>query len=1039
MAFDQEALIRSIDVSPKGCMLLLGAGASATSGVLTAGQCIWDLKKQIFLTANPKTSLELFLDVSLPNVQNTIQSWLDKQSKFPPLGHSDEYSFYLQYAYPKAEDRKYYFQSIIKNAVPHVGYRALAILLSKPKIKYIWTTNFDSLIVKSINLGQTRIIKEIGLDSLKRLTDINEIDDSGYVISLHGDFRYDSLKNTEDETQRLDDELRKLMRKTIECSPLIVIGYSGRDESVMSVLDEAANNGKLQGLYWCVRTGEPRSERVSALINTLKQKGHEAEIVEINDFDDFMLRLSKYLLRVDPKISEIEELLKAAEPQKAPFSLSGYYPDSNWIFSNGLELEIPKQIFQFEAREITSWADLRDSIKNTRILAGLSRNKILAVGDLDEIKTVFESRLSSVINNIPIVEDGHSIPTVVHHILQDALVRAISENSGLAHRYDLIWDCSTKGNLLIEGKQFFYYPAMRVHISNEGKRFYLNLEPDIEVVDATGNKPERSIIKEAKRKVLTGQYNKFYHEALDKWEKILFNDKKQVVLSYPDKSSTAVHFILSAPRVCAKVLSLQKSFQEIQQRDKELFDSIVLEEPKLVFGSTNSAYKPKDIHPLRGLVVNGPYDLNLNGSGYVREARIGVICPEGFEKQCCEFLARLNNKHTNIESKPEYLIPYPSFLDVYKISLRLPVKGDVNWVTIPNISVSGNEIQKQREIINSICSSIDKLSILNSSDVVGIFIPSTWKSIETVEDENHRSDLHDLVKAYCAEKGISTQFLRERTTLKQHMCEVLWWISMAIYAKALKTPFLLDNLDSDTVFVGIGYGIDKFRAGKGVVLGCSHIFDGAGRGLRYQLSKIENPIMYQENPHLTEEDALRIATQIRQVFYETYHKLPRRVVIHKRTIFKKAEKEGLLRGLNGVEDVEMITIQHEDSWRYTAYSRYKQQVDGFPVQRGTILKLSSNQFLLWVHGNIRGLSTSGYSYFQGKSRIPTPLRIIRFSGNSSMQQIANEILGLSKMNWNTLDMYGQFPVTLETSAEISRIGQLMPRHSNKIYDYRLFM
>ena len=50
-----------------------------------------------------------------------------------------------------------------------------------------------------------------------------------------------------------------------------------------------------------------------------------------------------------------------------------------------------------------------------------------------------------------------------------------------------------------------------------------------------------------------------------------------------------------------------------------------------------------------------------------------------------------------------------------------------------------------------------------------------------------------------------------------------------------------------------------------------------------------------------------------------------------------------------------------------------------------------------------------------------------------------EILDLSKMNWNTFDLYSKLPATLQSSGEIARIGSLLQRFGASSYDYRLFI
>lgn len=53
--------------------------------------------------------------------------------------------------------------------------------------------------------------------------------------------------------------------------------------------------------------------------------------------------------------------------------------------------------------------------------------------------------------------------------------------------------------------------------------------------------------------------------------------------------------------------------------------------------------------------------------------------------------------------------------------------------------------------------------------------------------------------------------------------------------------------------------------------------------------------------------------------------------------------------------------------------------------------------------------------------------------------LATEILGLSKMDWKTFDLYTKLPATVESSNRIARIGSLLDRFGTNPYDYRLFI
>ena len=82
---DLDAFIRSIGINrATQHALLLGAGASISSGVPSAASCIWEWKRAIFLTRNPGLEAQ-FAELSLPAVRSKIQRWLDGQAIYPRM------------------------------------------------------------------------------------------------------------------------------------------------------------------------------------------------------------------------------------------------------------------------------------------------------------------------------------------------------------------------------------------------------------------------------------------------------------------------------------------------------------------------------------------------------------------------------------------------------------------------------------------------------------------------------------------------------------------------------------------------------------------------------------------------------------------------------------------------------------------------------------------------------------------------------------------------------------------------------------------
>jgi len=231
----------------------------------------------------------------------------------------------------------------------------------------------------------------------------------------------------------------------------------------------------------------------------------------------------------------------------------------------------------------------------------------------------------------------------------------------------------------------------------------------------------------------------------------------------------------------------------------------------------------------------------------------------------------------------------------------------------------------------------------------------------------------------------------------------------------MRTPWALESLDQNTAFVGLGFSLGrKAEKGKHIVLGCSHLYNARGEGLQYRLSKIENPTIRAGNPFMSRDDAQRVGETIRELFFDARSRLPHRVVIHKQTPFLKDEREGLKEGLSGVDDVEMLEIHIDHALRYVASIPKSDggfREDNYPVKRGTVVKLDQHTALLWIHGVAPAVNPA-LKYYKGKRRIPAPLVLKRHLGRSPLSILAHEILGLSKMNWNSFDLYARLPATI---------------------------
>ena len=1042
-----SAFVRSVGVrrtTPHA--LFLGAGASITSGIPSAQSCIWEWKRHLFLTNNPGLE-DQFAELSLLSVRRRIQQWLDRQGIYPIEGAVEEYGHFISECFPIADDRRAYFQDKVRSARPHIGYRLLCHLAQYDIIRSVWSTNFDGLPARAA-ASFTLTPLEVGIDSQNRIDRITQRGEL-LCVSLHGDYRYDKLMNTPNELQRQEEVIRNALVQEMRERPFIVCGYSGRDQSIMDALMAASSEKGPGTLYWCGYGDGDIPAPVAELIKHARANGKTAYYVPSLGFDDLMTRLALHCLEGEARETARHDINELTPPEllaREAFALPEYR--SNTIIkSNCFEIDCPSEVLSFDLKDWPkerTWSWLRDQIATQPVAAVPFKGKILALGTVDAVKDAFADNIKGPVERVPVsphelrFEDGAIIC-----LMREALVRSLAAGAGVeTDGRSELW-FSEQHKKMRQGDVFCHaHESVVIFLRQVAGTQYVILKPSIKVLDSQGNEVSPEIAGPVKLRILGYQHNKPFNQAVNKWRMRLFYDPV-TVLKFPHNEASSFRFRVRRSPAFAQI-GLQDNGRPtpISEKLRPLlkYKGIQLSEPALVLSDRAGSGLVTDTHPVRGVANNRPYDYPLTLKGLASSLRIGIVCARSEAPRLRAYIQKASERHQPAKTERDYLVDYPGFQHAYGLPIELPEPGMPGWVECPEPD-SADKRSGALSVAHNITGAIENIRSTYAPHVVLIFFPRRWENFRGYRDDQERFDVHDFVKAYAVQRGTATQFLTEDTLSDTQECRVWWWLSLALYVKGMRTPWVLDGLEDDTAYVGLGFSIDRnAERGAHVVLGCSHIYSARGEGLQYRLSKIENPVIRRGNPFMSRDDARRTGETIRQLFFDAHMKLPKRVVLHKPTAFLRDEREGLLDGLGGVESIDMIEIQIDHALRYVASVMRdgKPDEDNFPVRRGTVLKLDDYTALLWVHGATAAVNPN-WKYFQGKRRIPAPLTIRRYAGRTPLDQLASEILGLSKMNWNTFDLYTKMPATLQSSGEIARIGSLLQRFGSASYDYRLFI
>lgn len=466
---------------------------------------------------------------------------------------------------------------------------------------------------------------------------------------------------------------------------------------------------------------------------------------------------------------------------------------------------------------------------------------------------------------------------------------------------------------------------------------------------------------------------------------------------------------------------------------------IRLTEPALVFDPADTAQQ--HLNPLAGLATFGPYSATA-WQACSQRVRVAILAPNDAIDPIRGLLNSLRDS-ADPRERADYLPAYPGFKAAFRTvlvpadeSARQPLPDDLD-------AQMAASTEPHMALARALTAGLGRLATVRSLfDVVVFYLPQRWEAHFVVGE----FDLHDHVKAAAARLGLPTQIVTDLALSYHCRASVSWRLAMALYAKAGGTPYKLavgGMLDPDTAYIGLAYGIrDAGRPEHSFVVCCSQLFDGQGGGLEFVAYDVSGEVDAR-NPLLTRAQMRTVLSRSLNVYADRHAgRRPRHLVVHKAYAFTDEESRGAAEAWGRGDDLTCVSLT-KPAWRGVLVTAAEDARTGGPrygyaVDRGTLAQLDGHSALLWVAGNAREATLTGRPYLQGGKGTPRPLLLTRHTGRGPLAEPAAQILGLSKMDWNTDALYGSMPTTIsyaQVLAKIVKHEKLPPVP----YDYRLFI
>jgi hypothetical protein len=237
-----------------------------------------------------------------------------------------------------------------------------------------------------------------------------------------------------------------------------------------------------------------------------------------------------------------------------------------------------------------------------------------------------------------------------------------------------------------------------------------------------------------------------------------------------------------------------------------------------------------------------------------------------------------------------------------------------------------------------------------------------------------------------------------------------WNISVGLYYKSGGKPWRLGTARAGVCYVGLVYKRTPESQESRTACCAAQMFLDSGDGVvfRSEFGPWYSPT--DEEMHLSASEANSLLKRVLSTYDDQEGKRPlKEVFLHYLSPITDVEYEAFKAACP--KDVKVVGVEV----RPDRYGVHLYREGTRPVIRGTFWKVNEAQGYLWASGFKPRLAA-----YDG-SETPVPLRIIIEHGEADIEQVAKDILGLTKLNYNECKYGDAQPVTISFSNLVGEI------------------
>jgi len=315
--------------------------------------------------------------------------------------------------------------------------------------------------------------------------------------------------------------------------------------------------------------------------------------------------------------------------------------------------------------------------------------------------------------------------------------------------------------------------------------------------------------------------------------------------------------------------------------------------------------------------------------------------------------------------------------------------------------------------------------------------PLFKEDIIAAKPYQYEVNFHNQLKARLLPHTIPSQIIRESTLLPKEKkftfrktedprSAIAWNICTTAFYKTGGKPWKLAHIRNGVCYVGLAFKRDEKAKDPRTACCAAQMFLDSGDGVVFKGAV--GP-WYSEKSgefHMSREAARQVITMALNSYRENAKRDPAELFIHGRVRFDDNEWEGFREAAGENTNLVGVRIREESDLRLF------REFD-FPILRGLSYIQDSTTAYLWTKGFIPRLLT-----YPGKE-VPLPLAVEVCRGKADIEVVVQDIMALTKLNYNACVFADGPPVTLKFADAVGEILTAGPIEGEAPLPFRYYI